>query len=190
MSTHANPKLTPEEYLARERAAEYKSEYYGGEIFAMAGAGRIHIRLGLNLERILYSQLPTSCSVYVSEMRVFVPSTELYTYPDVVVTCGEKFLDGTLDTLLNPTLIAEVLSPSTEAYDRGRKFEHYQTIESFQQYMLIAQDRIRVDLYTRQAGGGGWLMQSATQLSDTVEIASIGCRISVDKLYERVEFVK
>jgi len=130
VSTNPKTFLTPEQYLAIERKAEYKSEYYNGEMFAMAGAKEAHNLLVTTLVGLLYSQLRRGpCRVYSNDMRVSVSATGLYTYPDVVAVRGERqFLDEQRDTLLNPTLIIEVLSPSTEAYDRGRKFEHYQSI--------------------------------------------------------------
>ncbi len=120
-------------------------------------------------------------------MRVLVPSTGLYTYPDVIVVCGEpRFDDAEVDTLLNPAFIAEILSPSTEAYDRGRKFEHYQAVASLQEYMLIAQDRMHVDLFTRQPDGT-WLLRGFTRAHDAIELASIACRVTLGELYEKIE---
>jgi Uma2 family endonuclease len=121
-------------------------------------------------------------------MRVRVTATGLYTYPDIVVVCGApQLLDGRRDTLLNPTLIVEVLSPSTEAYDRGRRFEHYQSIDSFQQYLLLASERIHADLFTRQPDGL-WLLKAAGSLEDIIELDSVGCRLTLRDTYERVEF--
>jgi Uma2 family endonuclease len=122
-------------------------------------------------------------------MRVHVRSTGLYTYPDVVIACQEaRFLEGHLDTLLNPTLLVEILSPSTEAYDRGRKFDHYQSIESLRQYLLVASDRIHADLYTRQQDGG-WLLNSADGPAGTLALASVNCQIALADVYEKVQFV-
>lgn len=187
MSTQPKTSITPGQYLEIERKAEYKSEYYGGEMFAMAGAKEAHNLLVANSIRDLGQQLRSGpCRVYPSDMRVQVRATGLYTYPDVVVVCSEpKFLDEQHDTLLNPVLLVEVLSPSTEAYDRGRKFEHYQSIESFKEYLLIASDRMHIDLYTRQADGR-WLRASASRPDDSLELPSIGCRITVQDLYEKV----
>jgi Uma2 family endonuclease len=121
-------------------------------------------------------------------MRVTIPAAGLYTYPDVVAVCGEpKFHDEQRDTLLNPNLVVEVLSPSTEAYDRGRKFEHYRSIGSVSEYLLVASDRIQVDLYTRQADGR-FLLTSANGLQETLELQSAGCRVTLSTLYEKVEF--
>ncbi len=189
MSTLPNTLLTPEQYLEIERAAAYKSEYYHGEMFAMAGAGLAHNVLVANLVAGLHSQLRARpCRVLPSDMRVLVAATGLYTYPDVVVVCGDpQFTDQRFDTLTNPNLIVEVLSPSTEAYDRGRKFEQYGTIASLQEYLMVASDRVHVDLYTRQAGGR-WLLTSANRLEDTLELESVNCRVALAELYEKVDW--
>lgn len=180
--------LTEAEYLAIERAAESKSEYYRGEMFAMAGARANHNRIVMNLSSNVHQQLrQRRCEVYASDMRVHIPANTLYTYPDVSAFCGEpEFLDEDRDTLLNPAFIAEVLSDSTERYDRGRKFELYRSIESLREYLLVSSDRVRVDLYTRQPGGQ-WLLTSFGRLEDEVALDSIGCRVSLAELYEKVE---
>lgn len=121
-------------------------------------------------------------------MRVHMPATGLYAYPDVVAVCGEpRFLDDQDDTLLNPGLIVEVLSPSTEACDRGRKFEHYKSIESLREYLLVASDRMHADLYTRQPDGR-WLLTSADKLEDSLTLESVGAEVALADLYEKVEF--
>ncbi len=121
-------------------------------------------------------------------MRVRVAPSGLYPYPDLVAVCGEpRFLDNQRDTLLNPLLLVEVLSPSTEAYDRGLKFEQYRFIESLSEYVLVASDRIHVDLYASQADGR-WLLSSVGHLGDTLELQSVGCRIALSDLYDKVEF--
>ena len=188
MSTQPKTFLTPEQYLAIEREAEYKSEYYQGEMFAMAGAGWVHNRLVANLIGGFYRQPQQSpCQACPSDMRVRVSATGLYTYPDVVVVCGEpQFLDERRDTLLNPSLLIEVLSPSTEAYDRGKKFEHYRSIESLREYLLVASDRVHVDQYTCQADGR-WLLTSADRLEDSLDLQSIGCRLALLDLYENTD---
>jgi Uma2 family endonuclease len=188
VSTQPKTFLTPEEYLEIEREAEYKSEYFQGEMFAMAGAGQAHNLLVANLVAGLHHQLRSRpCQLYPSDMRVRVPATGLYTYPDVVVVCGEpQFLDEQRDTLLNPSLLVEVLSPSTEAYDRGRKFEHYRSIESFGEYLLVASDRVHADLYTRQPDGR-WMLTSAGRLEDSLDLESVGYRLALVDLYERVD---
>ncbi|MFN0168222.1 MAG: Uma2 family endonuclease [Bryobacteraceae bacterium] len=188
MASQPQPRLTPLDYLEIERKAEYKSEFYRGTMFALAGASREHNLLAVNLSRELSQQLRSRpCEVYPSDMRVNVSETGLYTYPDLVVVCGQpRFADGHLDTLLNPTLLAEILSPSTEAYDRGRKFEHYRAIESLQEYLLVAADRMRVDLYVRQSDGR-WLLNTASLPQETLELRSIGCSLRLSDLYEKVE---
>ena len=119
-------------------------------------------------------------------MRVRVTHTGLYSYPDVIVVCGQpQFADEIVDTLLNPTFLAEVLSPSSEAYDRGRKFEHYRSLESLSEYLLVTQDRLHADLYTRQTDGS-WVLMEASRAEDTLELRSIACNISVADLYETV----
>ncbi len=186
MSTHPKTFLTPEQYLEIERQAEFKSEYYQGEMFAMAGAREGHNLIAGNVFAAFHQQFRSRpCRVYPSGMRV--NATGLLTYPDVVAVCGEpRFLDERRDTLLNPTLLVEVLSPSTEAYDRGRKSEHYRSIESLQEYLLISADRIRVDLYTRQADGR-WLLTSSDRLEDSLNLESIGCRLGIADVYEKVD---
>lgn len=188
MASQPHPRLTPLEYLEIERKAEYKSEYFRGEMFALAGASREHNLASGNLYRELSQQLrKTPCEVYPSDMRVEIGSTGLYTYPDVVVVCGKpQFADSAMDTLLNPVLLAEILSPSTEAYDRGRKFEHYRTIESLQEYLLVATDRMSVDLYARQPDGR-WLLSTASLPEQTVELRSVECTLHLRDVYEKVE---
>ncbi len=189
MSTQPKPFITPEQYLEIERAAEFKSEYFAGEMFAMAGAVRTHNLLAINAAREISTQLrKRSYEAYAADMRVLVPATGLYTYPDLVAVCGErKVLDSKQDTLLNPNLIVEVLSPTTEAYDRGRKFEHYRSIESLREYLLVASDRIHADLFVRQPDGR-WLLTSAGTLEDSLELQSVDCRLNLADLYEKVEF--
>ena len=188
MSTQPKTYLTEEEYLELERRAEFKSEYYQGEMFAMAGASLPHNVLAMNLAGLLHAQLRRRpCQVYPSDLRVRVGASGLYTYPDVSVVCGPPQLaDQHADTLLNPTFIAEVLSPATEGYDRGRKFEHYRTIASLAEYLLVAQDRVHVDLYTRQQDGR-WVLSEASRLDDTLELPSIECRLALADLYEKVD---
>ncbi len=151
----ANPKkpLTPQEYLARERLAEFRSEYYRGEVFAMAGASMQHTLIKDNLAAEARGQLKeTPCRVMTSDMRVKVDVTGLYTYPDIAIVRDEPQLeDDVFDTLLNPRALVEVLSDSTEKYDRGTKFAHYRQIPSLQEYVLIAQDRLLMERYVRQA---------------------------------------
>jgi Uma2 family endonuclease len=189
MSTQPKAFLTPEQYLEIDRQAERKSEYWQGEMFAMSGAAEPHNLILPNVVVQIHPQLRTKdCRTYSNDMRVRVSATGLYTYPDMVVVCGvPQFLDARRDTLLNPTLIVEVLSPSTEAYDRGRKFELYQSLDSLQQYLLVASEWVHADLFTRQPGGE-WLLKAAASLDDAIDLNSIGCRVSLRDCYERVEF--
>jgi Uma2 family endonuclease len=179
--------LTEEQYLEIERKAETKSEYFQGEMFAMSGASLAHIRIVRNTMVALAEQLKSGrCEAFSNDFRVRVGRTRLYTYPDIVATCGEPLLlDKYHDTLLNPRLIIEVLSPSTEAYDRGLKFEHYRTIESLVEYVLVASTRVRVDVFTRDSAR--WALTSAESLDESVKLESIGCTLSVREIYERVE---
>src|ERR1035437_843172 len=167
MATPSKTFLTPEQYLAIERKAEFKSEYYQGEMFAMAGAREPHNLIVWNLATELGRQLrKRSCRAYVNDMRVCVNATGMYTYPDAVVVCEEpQFLDETRDTLLNPSLIVEVLSPSTEFYDRVRKFEHYRAVESVGEYLLVASERVSPELYPRQPDGR-WMLTTASRMED------------------------
>lgn len=187
VSTQPKTYITPEQYLEIERKAEFKSEYYQGEMFAMSGAKAPHNVLSLNVAAELRQQFRSRpCRVYTNDMRVQVSTTGLYTYPDVIGVCGEQFLDDQEDTLLNPSLIVEILSPSTEAYDRGRKFELYRAIGSFKEYLLIASDRMYVDFYTRQADGR-WILASFTRPDDSLDLASVGCRLTLAQIYEDVK---
>jgi Uma2 family endonuclease len=188
MSSLPKVRFTPEQYLALERQAEYKSEFLGGEIFAMAGASREHNLIAGNVFASLHAQLKgRPCETYPSDMRVKVTESGLYTYPDVVVVCGEpQFEDERGDTLLNPTLLVEVLSPSTEAYDRGDKFANYRLLESLAEYVMIAQDRRRVERFVRQPDGQ-WLFSEARQLGQAISLASIGCQLALDEVYDRVK---
>jgi Uma2 family endonuclease len=189
MASHPKRFYTPEEYLAMERQAERKSEYYAGQITAMAGASRAHNLIVSNVNASLTLQLQDrDCEVYPSDMRVRTPDTNLYTYPDVVVVCGEpQFEDILVDTLLNPTLIVEVLSPSTETKDRTKKFADYRKISSLMEYILIAQDECRLTQYIRQPSRL-WLFNEATDLEETVRLASIDCALSLKEVYRKVKF--
>lgn len=190
MSTQLkNEYITAEEYLRLERAAEFKSEYYNGKIYAMSGARRKHVRVAGNISRELGNKLiDRDCDVYQSDLRVCVnPQRGLYTYPDVIVTCGEeKFLDNEFDTLLNPIIIFEVLSKSTANYDRNKKFELYQEIESLKEYVLVAQDRARIEHFARQPSGQ-WLMTIAQGLDATIKLDAIACELSAREVYRRVD---
>ena len=187
MSSQVQQHYTPEEYLALERQAQCKSEYYAGEIFAMAGASRWHNLIVTNVLRELSLQLKgRPCTTYPSDMRVKVSPTGLYTYPDVTVVCGEaQFEDNQQDTLLNPTLIVEVLSESTERYDRGKKFSFYRTIESLAEYVLVAQDEYSIEQHVKQPDRR-WLLSDHRSLDDMVELASVQCALALREVYAKI----
>ncbi len=181
--------VTPEEYLRRERLAEYKSEYLNGEIFAMTGASRQHNRITINISSSLNLQLKgRPCETYAVDMRVKVRASGLYTYPDVAVVCGDpQFEDEYVDTLLNPTLLVEVLSPSTERYDRIAKTSYYRTIDSLAEHLLVAQDEIRLEQYVKRPNGQ-WLLSEYRELDVVVELTSIGCELRLSDVYDRITF--
>jgi Uma2 family endonuclease len=186
MSSDSETLLTEEGYLAIERQAEFRSEFYQGEMFAMAGASRRHNRIVTNLMTALDVQLrDRPCNVYSSDMRVKVSSTGLFTYPDLMVTCGEEmFADDEQDILLNPLVIVAVLYASTEAYDRGKKFEHYQSIGSLSTYVLVAQDVPRIEQYVRQEGSRAWIYTESREA--TVGIEAIRCDLKLEDVYAKV----
>ena len=189
MASQQQPTCTPEQYLARERMAETKSEFFDGRTYAMSGASRSHARITTNLIAALHGQLRgRTCDVFTSDLKVRVSQTGLYTYPDATVVCGEAhFADDAFDVLLNPTLVVEVLSPSTEAYDRGQKFAHYMRLPSIREYVLVAQSRMRVERFTRRDDGQAWVLTVAEGADATVDLPSIGCVLRVGDLYERVD---
>ena len=189
MASHPKTRYTPEEYLAFERSCETKHEYFNGEIFAMSGASKQHVLIVTNVVAELWSQLKRGpCEVYSTDLRVKVASTGLYIYPDVIVLCDEpQFSDEQKDTLLNPALIIEVLSESTKDYDRGGKFEQYRTINSFVEYLLIAQDRPHVEHYVRQ-GDGSWLLHETNSLEDTIHLKSVPCSLLLSEIYNKIVF--
>ena len=180
--------LTPEEYLALERKATIKSEYLDGQMYAMSGASREHNIVCGNIFVALHLQLQErTCEIYSSEMRVKVSATGLYTYPDILVVCDEpRFEDASVDTLLNPTALFEVLSPSTEAYDRGAKFGYYRQLDSMQEYTLVSQDVMRVEHYLRQKEQ--WILTEFSSPDDIVQLTSINCELPLREVYAKVEF--
>lgn len=189
MSALPEELLTDERYLAIERKSDIKHEFVGGKMFAMAGARRNHNKVALNIGAELREFLKgKDCEAYPSDMRVFIPGTGLYTYPDLVVVCGEPlFRDETLDTLLNPVLLVEVLSDSTEGYDRGRKFRHYRSIASLQEYLLVSVEDARIEKYQKQ-GDGFWVFSEAVGLSSSIELESIKCPLSLSEVYDKITF--
>jgi Uma2 family endonuclease len=176
------------EYFAQEEQADYRSEYYQGEIFAMAGGTANHNLIALNVAASLRSALRGKpCKAFMADMRVLVKRHQLYTYPDVMAVCGPlKYAPGRNDTVTNPVLIVEVLSPSTEAYDRGKKFEFYRTIDSLQEYILVDQARIYVERH-RPLGLGRWEMTAFEAPTDVLALASVGVELTLAGIYEGVE---
>lgn len=189
MSTAAVKRYTVAEYLALERASPTKHEFFDGEIFAMAGATEPHNLVAGNAVTALNQALRHEpCRVYPSDMRVRCPSG-LRTYPDVSVACGQpQFEDERRDTLLNPLAILEVLSASTEKYDRGNKFENYQAIPSLREYVLVHQDRMRVEHYSRRDSGDDWVLKVVTDPAGSLHVPALGCEIPLSELYAKVEF--
>ncbi len=180
--------MLPADYLAFERAqTDAKHEYLDGEITAMSGASVEHNLIAVNVITALRSQMRgRPCNVFGGDMRVKVSATGLYTYPDISALCGERQLeDDAFDTLLNPSVIIEILSPSTEAYDRGVKFAHYQRIASLQVYALIAQDKGRIEIYQRQENDN-WLYSAMEGLDAKVSLDVIGCELTTADVYEGV----
>jgi len=188
MSIAARQFVTSEEYLEYERASETKSEYFNGEIFAMAGATLEHNQITLNIASSLRTELrDRPCQAFTSDMRVKVGATGLYTYPDVVVACGDIQLeDYRRDTLLNPVLIVEVLSKSTAHYDRGEKFAQYRRLDTLQEYLLVSQDRCRVERFVRR--GDEWMLTEFNDLQGALSLESVGCTLRLADVYDRVEF--
>lgn len=190
MSTVARRTISPQDYLARERAADFKSEFFDGEMFAMSGASWAHTLIKDNFARAIGNALADgSCRIATSDLRVKVSSTGLYTYSDIVIVCGEpQFDDSHRDTLLNPNVLIEVLSPSTERYDRGAKFRHYRQLASLTEYILVSQDAAIIERFVRQADD--WLMSDFKGLSETFDFASFPVKIAMDDIYRGVVFAE
>jgi Uma2 family endonuclease len=191
MSTQPKPHYTPQEYLALERKAQDKSEYFNGEIFAMTGASRRkNVLVAIVLADLNVKLKKRPCEIYPSDMRVKVSPTGLYTYPDVVIVCGEpRFDDEQKDTLLNPTVLVEILSKSTASYDRGEKFEHYRKLDSLNEYLVISQNKHHVEHYVRQPDNQ-WLLSETDEIRSTVNLSSIDCRLSLLDVYDKIEIDK
>jgi len=183
-------KLSETEYLAVERAADSKSEFFDGEMFAMAGGTPMHSLIATNLAAEFTTQLRgRPCLAFNSDLRMKVEATGLFTYPDLSVVCGDlQFANDSDDTILNPTVLAEVLSNSTEAYDRGKKFEHYQEIPTLKEYLLVSQWKPRIDQYLRQVSGD-WLLRPAVGLEAALVIPSLDISLSFARVFANVKFV-
>ncbi len=187
--TIQNKKYTEQEYLELERKAEYKSEFFAGEIFALAGTTNPHNIITGNFYAFLHTSLKgKGCRPYGSDMRVHTPINSLYAYPDISVVCGEKkFLDNVFDTLLNPAFICEVLSKSTADYDTGGKFIRYRSIESLKEYWVISSLECRLQKFVKQTNGS-WLLTETTNVNDKVLIESLGEEVPLSEVYFEVDF--
>ena len=183
-------RLTEAAYLKIERAAEFKSEFFDGEMFAMAGGSPQHSLIATNLAREFGNRLMSSqCVPYNADLRIKVETTGLCTYPDLSVICGPlKFAEGTDDTVVNPTLLLEVLSDSTEAYDRGKKFEHYRQISTLQEYLLISQKEPRIEQFIRQPDGR-WLLNESAGREASVHLPALRITLSLSEIFAKVTFV-
>lgn len=181
--------MTEAEYLEFERKSDIKHEFLNGRVWAMAGASWEHNQIVMAASALLFSQLRgKSCTVNPSDQRLKVMKTGLNTYPDISIVCGEPVFAGNeFDTITNPTVIIEILSPSTEAYDRGDKFQHFREIETLQEYLLISQDKARIEGYRKQTDGR-WLLIDVVGLDNSYELSSIDCTLALSDVYENVTF--
>jgi Uma2 family endonuclease len=180
--------ITPKEYLEIERAAQFKSEYHVGEMFAVAGASEEHNSISVNITATLAAQVRRSgCKFFSADMRVHVPATDFFAYPDGVIACEPRFFDSPKDTLLNPALIIEILSPSTEAYDRGTKSSFYRKLPSLRFYLLVAQETQRVEILAKNEQGS-WVLTEFAGSASIVKIESLNfsLRIPLQEIYEGV----
>ncbi len=189
MSAVAKSKLTASEYLAIERTASFKSEFHDGEMFAMAGASREHNAIKDNIIVELGIQLRGGgCRTFSSDQRVRVEATGLYSYPDIVLLCGKGEYDPLdRDTLVNPTAIVEVLSPTTEAYDRGAKFRQYREIRTLQEYILVSQVEPVVERFTREPDGI-WSMATFVGRDAVLELICVPVRVPLAEIFRGIEF--
>jgi Uma2 family endonuclease len=190
MSAQTKPRYTLEEYFELERKSEERFEYWDGEIFCMSGVSPEHDQIESNLNFHLRARLTgRSCRVFLANLRIKVPSAPPYRYADVSALCGEAQFEeiGGIRAVTNPTLIVEVLSPSTEAYDRGEKFTHYQSIPSFCEYLLVAQNRLHITHLSKQADSS-WIYKEYKDLAAVVKLTSMNCELAMSEVYENVSF--
>jgi len=189
MAKQPKARMTAAEYLSIERNSTEKHEFAFGEIYAMGGASARHVEIVGNISRELGNRLrQRPCRVYSTDLRLAVDVSHRYTYPDVVVVCGQpKFLDDQLDTLLNPDLIVEVLSESTRNYDRGDKFQQYRGIPSFREYLLVDQAKVHVERHTKQPDGT-WSLWETDSLNDAIRLDSISATLPITEIYLKIEF--
>lgn len=189
MTTDTVTHVTPDEYLAAERLSDYRSEYLDGGVYPMTGGSVSHILIAGNVTAELIVQLRARpCRVLAIDLKVRLPDSQKFFYPDVTVACGDlEFHDNRRDIILNPTLIVEVLSPSTEAFDRGAKFEAYQAIESLKEYVLVTQDKPRVEQFVRR-DDGKWSYTATEGLESSLALPSIECTLNLSAVYDKVDF--
>lgn len=189
MSSQAVPHVTVNQYLEIERKAEFRSEYVNGEMYAMAGGTLNHARIVRNaLARLEESLRGGPCEAVASDMRLFCANYSIFTYPDIVIPCGQlRFLDDRRDTISDATAIIEVLSPSTANDDRGEKFRYYRSLASFSEYLLLAQDSVRAEHHRRQSDGS-WLFREFTSPDTELELSSVNCLLKLSAVYDRVDF--
>jgi Uma2 family endonuclease len=182
--------LTPEEYLALEEKADHKSEFFQGEIFALAGGSSNHNLITGNIHTELKIALKgRPCRVYINDMRLLVKRNGLYTYPDVMVVCGKvEFVAGRNDTLTNPIVIVEVLSPATHSYDRVKKFAFYKQLDSLREYVLVDSEQVHVTRLQRAQDGAQWMIEMEDARDATLRLESLACEIPIARLYDQVEF--
>jgi Uma2 family endonuclease len=180
---------SPEEYLALEEVAEFRSEYFRGEIFAMAGATANHGRISLACARLIGNALENSqCELFSNETKLRIPNDDIYYYPEFSALCGTPDFEDSKETILkNPALIIEVLSESTESYDRGKKFHRYKQIPSFREYVLIAQDEYQIDVFEKNEAGN-WTLRSYEGIDDVLELDSLGIQLKLADIYRKVKF--
>jgi Uma2 family endonuclease len=183
-------RLTEVEFLELERQAEFKSEFFDGEVFAMSGGTPLHSQIAANLIQVIGSRLSKGkCVVYTGDLRLKVEASGFLTYPNLSVVCGAlQFAAGTDDTVVNPTVIVEVLSDSTEAYDRGKKFENYRQMPSLREFLLVSQKEPRIEQFVRQPNGQ-WLLRDAAGLDATLALPSLEIDIFLTEVFAGVEFV-
>lgn len=188
MASVPQKRYTVEEYLALEERSEFRSEYFRGEIFAMSGGTPNHNRIARNILSRLHAQLSATgdCEAFGSDQQILIRSSQLYTYADVVVACGERQFDR--NALINPRVIVEVLSKSTESYDRGDKFKHYRTLRSLKEYVLVSQSELSLERYVLQPDGD-WRLSFYRELAAVVDLETIGARLTLAEVYLGVELI-
>jgi Uma2 family endonuclease len=189
MTTHTVTYVTPEEYLAAERLSETRSEYLDGGVYPMTGASLNHGRIVINVATDLVIQLRgRNCEVLVTDIKVRLQESRKFFYPDVLVLCGEpQFHDKRKDIITNPVLVIEVLSPSTEAFDRGAKFQAYRTLASLKEYLLVSQEAPLIEQYVR-GDDGKWTLTTAAGLESPLALPSVECNLNLGAVYDKVDF--